>query len=166
MQPGLLTGLLFIHCKKRIVCLNVQHLGIHLSQRFSPAFSLSVSSQENVGKQLRTNNSPSLHHSRLRGGIIGVMRSVCAGVLVSQSPLKKPTTTPGPVTPAFWARNPCNEKWEENEKRKKKKGFLRPGGGEGGGVVGCCAGEDVESGRGGGVKQGNAVYLFNIPMNY
>lgn len=53
MQPGLLTGLLFIHCKKGIVCLNVQRLGIHLSQRFSLAFSLSVSSQENVGKQLR-----------------------------------------------------------------------------------------------------------------
>ncbi len=35
---------------------------------------------------------------------------------------------------------------------------------EGGG--GGCSGNDVQLWRGGGVKHYNAVYLFNIPMNY
>lgn len=46
-----------------------------------------------------------------------------------------------------------------------KKRF-HPAGREGGAVVVCRSGNDVQSWRGGGVKQGNAVYLFNIPMNY
>lgn len=36
-------------------------------------------------------------------------------------------------------------------------------GGDGGGG---CFGNDVQLWNGGGVKQGPAVYLFNIPMDY